>query len=175
MTHGQLVEVFMEAPGICRCGRPVAAGEKVQLWKSLYGPTHDHLVSCVRCERPTGLVPERMWLMKQRLAMKEHRFPFLYGYAVGPGGVAIPPNMPQELADAWARLEADLDANWRNINTVMMRLLEKLPKCEECSKYATHSIKHGAFLCETHAAAYTTAQKLDWAKELEDLGVTDDV
>lgn len=167
MSEGRLIEMVLPQGGVCRCNRRVAPMETVQYWQSAYGPAHDQVVACNHCERPKGLVPERMWLMKQRHALKNMTFPYLYGNG---GNTPVPP----ELLGTVAQIDSELDGNWRQINVIMMKLLEKLPTCDECPKYGTHGVKNGATYCDVHAGEHPTAQELSWAPELRALGVTKD-
>lgn len=175
MTHGQVIEMVMPTGGVCRCGRNISSMDKVSFWRSSYGPAHDQILACSGCERPKELIPERMWLMKQREALKNLRFPYIYGSSVLPGGVAVPVSEPPELHGAWVQNDSELDANWRNINVVLMKLLEKLPKCEDCQRYATVSLKNGPAYCDVHGQEYTSASDLPWVRELRELGVTKDM
>lgn len=169
--HGQVIEMELPIAGVCRCGCPVDPHVKVQFWRSAYGPMNDRILSCPACARPTAPVPERMWLMKQRAIVKDLRFGFMYGSVVSPDGSIAPSQMPMELEANWAYLEAELDANWRKINIIMMKLLDHLPRCEECSQYATKAVKNGLSYCDAHAGEHPNAQELPWAKELRELGV----
>jgi len=168
--QGQVVEIVLPTVGTCRCGAEVPPLTKVQFWRSSYGPTHDHVLSCPVCQRPNGLVPERMWLQKQRGILKNMRFGFNYGTVLGQSGPTRP-SMPQELDAAWQIVEGELETNWRKINVVMMKLLENLPRCEDCSRYAIYGIKYGPMYCEIHFSEHPTAQELPWAKDLAALGV----
>jgi hypothetical protein len=152
MSEGRLIEMVLPQGGVCRCNRRIAPMETVHYWQSSYGPAHDQVVACNYCERPKGLVPERMWLMKQRHALK---------------------SMPEMLGSA-AQIDSELDGNWRQINVIMMKLLEKLPTCDECPKYGTHGVRNGATYCDVHAGEHPTAQELPWTPELRELGVTKD-
>jgi hypothetical protein len=167
MNEGHLIEMVLPQGGVCRCGRRVEAMETVQYWQSSYGQAHDQVVACNYCERPKGLIPERMWLMKQRHALKNMAFPHIYGNPGHP--------MPPEILGSMQQLDSELDGNWRQINVIMMKLLEKLPTCEECPKYGTYGATGGVTYCDTHAGEHPTAQALPWAKELQELGVTKDV
>lgn len=174
-TQGQVVEIALPVGGTCRCGSAVSPMTKVQFWRSAYGPAHDQIISCPTCERPKEPVPERMWLMKHRAVLKNLRFGYTYGSTMGPGGTINPAQMPPELEAAWYQVEADLEANWRRINVILTKLLDKLPRCDECSDYATHGVKNGPAYCAAHAKEHPTAQELAWAKELQELGVVQGV
>jgi hypothetical protein len=111
-------------------------------------------------------MPERLWLIEQLTRLQGPRSQ-MHAY-----GTSVPHPMSQpELAGAVAYLNSELDANWHKINTVSLRLLQKLPRCEECSEYATAQIRNGPFLCGSHAAEHPTAQTVEWAQEISELGV----
>jgi hypothetical protein len=174
--QGQVFEnVYLPGGGTCRCGTTLLPTTPVSYWKSSYGSAHDQVISCPTCVRPTKLVPERMWLMKRRLLLKNMRMGFLYGGTLTEAGEVYHPPIPPELAGEWSMVESELDSNWRKINVILMKLLEKLPRCEECSRYATYGIRHGPAYCDVHAEAHPTAQKLAWYEELDELGVAEDV
>ena len=166
---GKAIEVTTTAPVQCRCGQVAPEGAPVTIWRSAQGREYDHVITCPACERPKGIIPERMWLLKRRGALKDARFGYIYGSTVGPGGVAVQPPMPPELASAWGALDQELEENRQKLHTTLLKLLEHLPRCSECSKYATYQLRDGPFFCDDHASEHSTAQKVPWEEEIRAL------
>jgi len=99
-------------------------------------------MSCYVCTRPKTLLRERAYLLA-------------YG---GPDPQGPP----------WR--EAELWQNWTRIVENLMKLYEKLPKCDECPETATYVIPHGPFYCDEHAQGHPTATEVPWCKEVRALG-----
>ena len=171
MSHaqmpGQVIEMNLSGFGTCsQCGAELEDGAKISYWHSGTGKSFDKIVACPMCRRPTALLQERLWLINQLTLLRSPRSQFsAYGTTV------LRPMGPEELNGAIAYLNSELDSNWQRTNTVAIKLLMKLPKCEECSEYATHQIRNGPFFCDLHSAQHSTAQKVEWALELAELGV----
>lgn len=166
-SPGQVVMVELTGFGVCQCGAEVHEGSTVGYWYSGIGKSYDKIVSCPTCRRPKSILGERAWLIRQREYVRSLMTPFVPD---GSGGWA-PPTAPPELGGALTYLDSQLDSNWRRANIVFLKLLEKLPKCDECSKTATYQIRYGPFFCDQHVAEHPTAQKVDWGSELVELGV----
>lgn len=152
-SFGQLIDVVLDTQAFCSCGELVRPGATVGVWRSGIGRSRDKIVSCDSCQKPNTILGERAWLMKQREKVRAVQGP------------------TAEMVGALTQYDYALDANWRHANVVLLRLLERLPKCSECSRTATHMVRYGLFFCDLHAKEHSTAQKVDWYQELKELGV----
>lgn len=163
---GQVVMMTLAGFGVCtQCGAEIADGALIGYWYSGTGRSFDKIISCPKCRRPTALLKERQWLIDQLTHLRSPRGQYTSN------GASVQQRMsPDEAGRLAIYLETELDGNWGKINTVLLRLLQKLPKCEECSEYATHQIRNGPFFCEPHSGEHPTAQKLEWCDELSELG-----
>lgn len=162
-SPGQVIEMNLTGFGVCsQCGTELEEGTRISYWHSRVGKGHDRIIACPACRRPTALLKERGWLMGQLNLLESSRAQF---------GVGSATMTHAELANSIAYIRSELESNWQKVNTVMLRLLSKLPKCEECPEYASHQIKNGPFLCDVHSSGHPTALRVDWAMELSELGV----
>jgi hypothetical protein len=57
----------------------------------------------------------------------------------------------------WNSVGFEISQNHEKLVQTLLKLLEKLPKCEECSLTATYCVKNGPFFCDTHAREHATA------------------
>lgn len=114
----------------------------------------------------TGLVHQRRELLRQREILKNMRMPYTYGQAWDPQRGFVQPNMPEYLDESMRQLDAGLRVVEAELLQALLKLVDKLPRCEECSEVAEYSLKNGPYYCATHAQERSTAQKVEWAAEL---------
>lgn len=116
-----------------------------------------------------GLIHQRRELLRQRQVLKDMRMPYVYGQAWDPQRGFVQPVMPGQLEEGMRQVEAGLRVVEAEILQAFAKLLEKLPRCEECAETATYSLKGGPFYCSIHAQEHSTAQPVSWEPELRTL------
>jgi glutaredoxin len=150
--RGVIIDLVINHEAFCQCGNKVDAGQEVGYWRSHLGAAHDKVVYCPYCKRPKTLLGERKWLMQHReriLSFQDRNL---------------------EMRGSLHSIDAELDANWRQVNIVFLRLLDKLPHCQECSDVAYFHIPNGPYYCKAHANGHSTAVSVEWSEELDRLG-----
>ena len=113
------------------------------------------------------LLQRRHELVKHRDYLKNMRAPYLYGR--NEHGELM--NMPAELDIRWSTVGQELNELCIETQHILLKLLDKLPRCEECQKASTYQLPNGPFFCDLHAQEHPTAVEVAWCAELRELGV----
>lgn len=113
-----------------------------------------------------GLIQQEAQLLKERAALKDLRMPYLYGKAYDPQRGWHPPTMPQDMNALFAANDQALQLLRGQMYATLRKLLDRLPRCDECDEIATHQLRNGPYFCAFHAEGRSTAQRVDWYEEL---------